>query len=390
MKTSKIIAVLVAVVAILWVLSGMLGGDGANDTGASSGSAAAEKSAAPKKMRVQVTPSTAQVYQQIVQVTGRTQAARTVNLRAETAGQIKTIYAQEGALVARGDVLAVIEPRERGARAEEARARTSQARTEYNAAKTLYERGFGSKARLDSARAGLDGALAGQRAAGIDLDKTKIRSPFAGRLSRQYIEVGDVSAIGSDLFTIVDLNPMEVAVYVSEQDVRGVTEGQAARITLFNGDNITGTVTYIAPAADERTRTFRILIEVENNDGTIKEGVTADVSLPAQRLNAHKISPAILGLDEDGKIGIKGVDMNNRVVFHSVKILNDTADYMWVGGLPEALDIITVGQNFVTTGQQVDAVKGEKTNPVKVSIPKLNNTSLKQDTDAQKTKASIK
>lgn len=352
MRKSQFIAVFVAVFALIWVLSGIIGGD--PDT-AKNAPEQKVQSESPL-MTVRIVSSVAEAHQQTVEVAGRSQASRKVDLKAETAGQVRKINFEEGVYVKSGAVLAVIEPRERNARLEEAQQKVTQAQIEYDAARTLFERGFGSKVRLSSARAVLDGAIAARKAVEIDLDKTNIIAPFDGFLSVQHVETGDVLSVGSPVFTIVDSDPVEVVAYVSEHDVRGITQGQAAKVTLINGEDTSGEVTYIAPAADDRTRTFRILVSLPNKEGKIKEGITADVVLPAADIKAHKISPAILSLNNEGRIGIKAVDMNSTVVFYPVEVLSDSADYMWIGGLPENLDIITVGQNFVTAGQEVKAV----------------------------------
>lgn len=352
MRKSQFIAIFVAVFALIWILSGVLGGgDVAKPEHASE-----QVKAEHPLMIVRVASSVAQTHKDTVEVTGRTQASRKVDLKAETAGQVRKIHFEEGVYVKSGAVLAVVEPRERNARLEEAQQKVAQAQIEYDAARTLFERGFGSKVRLSSARAALDGAIAARKAVEIDLNKTNIIAPFDGFLSVQHVETGDVLSVGSPVFTIVDSDPIEVVAYVSEHDVRGITQGQEAKVTLINGETVSGEVTYIAPAADERTRTFRILVSLPNETGEIKEGITADVYLPAADIKAHKISPAILSLNNEGRIGIKAVDMNSTVVFYPVEVLSDSADFMWIGGLPENLDIITVGQNFVTAGQEVKAV----------------------------------
>ena len=71
---------------------------------------------------------------------------------------------------------------------------------------------------------------------------------------------------------------------------------------------------------------------------------------------AHRVSPAVLSLSNDGEIGIKAVDEDGIVLFYPVEILGGTEDLIWVGGLPETLDMIVVGQEFVLDGQQVQPV----------------------------------
>ena len=59
-------------------------------------------------------------------------------------------------------------------------------------------------------------------------------------------------------------------------------------------------------------------------------------------------------MDRDGKIGIRHIVGNNKVVFSSVEIVGDKGELVWVTGLPDKVTIITVGQEFVIEGQKVN------------------------------------
>jgi multidrug efflux system membrane fusion protein len=78
--------------------------------------------------------------------------------------------------------------------------------------------------------------------------------------------------------------------------------------------------------------------------------------VPVAELPAHRVSPAILTLTDDGKIGVKTVNAENIVEFHAVQIVGDGPDGVWLVGLPERARFITVGQDFVVTGQKVEPV----------------------------------
>ena len=66
------------------------------------------------------------------------------------------------------------------------------------------------------------------------------------------------------------------------------------------------------------------------------------------------IPPSSLTLDQDGKIGIRHIDNNNKVIFSGVEIVGDKGELVWVTGLPEKVTIITVGQEFVMEDQKVN------------------------------------
>ena len=71
---------------------------------------------------------------------------------------------------------------------------------------------------------------------------------------------------------------------------------------------------------------------------------------------AHFVSPAILTLTDQGVLGVKSLEADNIVGFHPVRILESAPNGVWIGGLPEEVTLITVGQEFVAVGQAVRPV----------------------------------
>jgi multidrug efflux system membrane fusion protein len=67
---------------------------------------------------------------------------------------------------------------------------------------------------------------------------------------------------------------------------------------------------------------------------------------------AHKISPSILILNDNGKLGIRSVE-DNLVKFHNVTILEDSESGLWITDIPKNLELIVQGQGFVEDNQKV-------------------------------------
>ena len=128
---------------------------------------------------------------------------------------------------------------------------------------------------------------------------------------------GDFVSSGSEIVTVVDLDPIEIIGFLTEKQLAGVEQGATAKIALLDKTNIEGDVTFIASVADEQTRTFRIEISVPNADHEIKEGLTAKITIPLKEVKAYKISPSILSLADNGSVGVKIVDNQNIVRFVS-------------------------------------------------------------------------
>ena len=182
----------------------------------------------------------------------------------------------------------------------------------------------------------------------------KIVAPFSGYLETLRVEEGDFLNTGAVCAALIDPDPMLIVADIAEKDIAQVELGSEASAKLISGRYISGEVTFIASSADKNTRTFRVEISVDNKDRTIRDGVSAEIYIKGKQEAAHKISPAILSLNDQGKLGVRTVTADNRVEFKEINILEDTNSGMWVSGLGEDARIITLGQEYVFQGQTVN------------------------------------
>jgi multidrug efflux system membrane fusion protein len=91
-----------------------------------------------------------------------------------------------------------------------------------------------------------------------------------------------------------------------------------------------------------------------NPEGKILDGLTASAIVKVGTAPAHLLPQSVLTLDDDGVLGVRAVE-DSTVAFYPVTILKDTREGIWVTGLPNTVDVITVGQEYVTAGQRVNA-----------------------------------
>ena len=182
----------------------------------------------------------------------------------------------------------------------------------------------------------------------------KIVAPFSGYLESLRVDEGDFLNTGAVCASLIDPNPMLLVADIAEKDIAQIQLGSEATAKLISGRHIKGQVTFIASSADKNTRTFRVEISVENKDRSIRDGVSAEIYIKGKEEPAHKISPAILSLNDQGKLGVRTVTSENRVEFKEIKILEDTNTGMWISGLGEEARIITLGQEYVFQGQTVN------------------------------------
>ena len=279
---------------------------------------------------------------------------RSTDLRAEATGQIKEVLVVKGDMVAAGDVIARFDVAQNEADLNRAQQELARAQREFDNAETLVDRGVATNDRLVQARSSLASAQAAVTAAQKALDYSEITAPFAGRIEALDLNAGEFVSAGSSVGQVVDNTPLTVTIQVPQQSLRDIKAGQTADVTFITGEELQGTVAFVGSNANSETRTFLAEITVENADGAVPAGVSAEIRIPIGEITAHFLSPAILSLDTDGTLGIKTVDAGNTVVFAKVKIERAQTDGIWVSGLPDTANIITIGQGYVTNGDKVN------------------------------------
>lgn len=308
-------------------------------------------------IKVQVETMYAEPITQFVSVYGRTAPTRTVTLSAETEGRVEKIYAQRGIPVKSGEIILELDMRDRQARVEQSRASVREHRTAYQAQISLQSEGYVSDTQLAETLAKLEAAKAELVRAELDLSNRFIRAPFDGILQDREVEVGDFVRSGDPVATFVDNMTLIVTGTLAEQEIANIKVGDEAKASLVTGQTVNGKVRYLSPVAEESTRTFKVEVEIDNMDGKLPAGVTAEMKLKSGEAIAQKISPALLTLDSSGKLGVFIVDEFQRAEFMPVTIERSETDGVWVSGLPESADVITVGQGYVSPGQQVETLR---------------------------------
>jgi multidrug efflux system membrane fusion protein len=342
----------IAILIMVWLVSGSFGDD---ETPADDAHANATGVAAPQS-KVRVRTQTAEEVVRTIVVNGKTAPARIVVLSAETDGRVELIGAERGANVERGGTIARLDERDRSARLAQAQATVKQREVEYEGRLKLQSASYVSEAQLQEAIAQLEAAKTELRRAQLDLEYMAVRAPFDGALQSRVVEIGDFLKMGDPIATFVDNRTIIVAASVSEFDARHVAVGESAEARLATGEQVRGTIRYVAPVADEATRTFAVELEIDNQAGQLRAGGTAELFIPAETVYAHRVSPSLLTLDDAGNVGIKIINSDGAVEFVVADIALATSSGVWLAGLPETATIITVGQGFVTSGAVVDTV----------------------------------
>ncbi|MEO0343288.1 MAG: efflux RND transporter periplasmic adaptor subunit [Pseudomonadota bacterium] len=302
---------------------------------------------------VQVLKSNVAGFDSGVVLRGRTEAFRDVDVAAEISGSVVSQPLRKGALVEEGQLLCQLDPGTLEAELAEARARLAEAEANNNVSASLVERGFASETTVISREASLESAMASVKRAEENLERLSIKAPFSGILETDTAELGALLQPGAICANIISLNPIKLVGFANEEQIHKLKLGTRAGARLVAGDVVEGEVTFLARSADPVTRTFRVEVTTGNEDLSLRDGATAQILIELPDTRGHLIPQSALTLDDSGALGIRAVE-KSRAVFYPVAILRDTNKGVWVDGLPDEIDIIIVGQEYVNDGGLVD------------------------------------
>jgi HlyD family secretion protein len=264
-----------------------------------------------------------------VSASGKVRALNTIKVGAEVSGQITKVYVDFNSRVRAGQVLAEIDPTRVRARVEQSEAQVAVARAnlqqtaanvararadleiqerDFDRQKALAERGFVSKAGLDiaqsklnSARNAVQVALAQTQSGGaqirqgnaelssatLDLNRTVIVAPASGVIINKLVEPGTTVAASfqtPNLFEIAaDTTKMQVEASVDEADIGQIRAGQMVSFTVdsYPDDVFKAKVRQVrqAPVEAQNVVSYLVIIDVDNVNGKLLPGMTANVEI---------------------------------------------------------------------------------------------------------------
>ena len=290
------------------------------------------------------------------------------NLAFLVAGKINNRYVNIGDKVTAGQVLMTIDPKDidqalAASQAQLASAIANQKLAADNAERftKLYKGGAVSQAVYDQYQTQLDAANATLRQAQaqttVDLNKTeytKLRSDANGVVANIIGEIGQVTAAGNPLVTVVQNGEREVQINVPESKLSALELGQMAFVNFWAlpGAQATGTISEIAPMADALTKTYRVRVAIKDMPAEAKLGMTAKVTFNNGKAE-HFLLPAtaIYQTDKQAKVWLV---KDNKANLADISIAGySDNNVIVVSGLKAGDVVVTAGINKLVPDQSV-------------------------------------
>jgi HlyD family secretion protein len=291
-------------------------------------------------------------------------------LKAEASGPLMERVVQEGARVEKGALIARLRNREERIALEEARAKLLTAQAKFQSqyvtnSDTLADSEWlastdttGSNALRSTRRAtqaavsGLTAARQAVERAKLNLERTRITAPFAGRVADLQLDEGQYVSRGSEICTLLRDARMKVHVDVLESDLVDVREGATARVhvpALGPPDDdsavFEGTVWTINPQVSPESGTGRVAVAVPNPNRRLVSGLFTNVKLETERLQDRLVVPDEAVLVRQGRDLVFIVE-DGRAQWSYVNVGARSGDYVEITKGMAPGDTVAVDGHF--------------------------------------------
>lgn len=202
-------------------------------------------------------------------------------------------------------------------------------------------------------------AQAGVNSAQIQLNNASTTTPITGIVSAKDVKVGQLASSQSGSVTIIDSSSFIAEVNVPDKVVGKIQVGQSVQVSVSALDNkkVTGVIDKISPNSNSKDNSYTVKVKIDNSTGELKAGMFARVALPSEKKDniltvpneALKMENNVnyLYLADNGKVKKASVD---------VGISNEKVTEI-TGNIKEGMEVIVEGQNLLSNGDKVNAVK---------------------------------
>ena len=192
------------------------------------------------------------------------------------------------------------------------------------------------------------------------LDFTVISAPQDGWLETINVEIGEFASDNKPVAHLMGLQELILDVPVPQARIADISIGDRAAVEIIGHGMVSGTVSKIASTANSATRTFTVEVSLPNTNGALRAGMSAEASITIDSVQAFKISPAHLNVDEDGQLTAKVVDADNKVATKAVSLVRSSGNSAYISGLADGTIVLAAGQAFLSEGEVVRYQLGEE------------------------------
>jgi membrane fusion protein (multidrug efflux system) len=194
---------------------------------------------------------------------------------AKVGGEVRELLVEEGDEVDKGQILARLDGERLRLELNESQAKLRKMQRDYERNVDLQVKGLISDGDFEKIKYEMEALKAAFNLASLELDYTQIRAPIDGVVARRFVKLGNTISDGDALFKVTSLEPLVAYLHVPEREYRNIDPGQPVGIEIdaLASETIVATVSRVSPIVDPQTGTFKITVEILNEQRRIKPGM---------------------------------------------------------------------------------------------------------------------
>ena len=277
---------------------------------------------------------------------------------AKVDGEVREVLVEEGDEVRADQVIARLDGDRLRLELNESEARLRKMQRDFERNKDLRSKGLLSEGDFEKLQYDLEALQASYNLASLELDYTQIRAPISGVISERYIKLGNTISVGDRLYRVTSLDPLVAYLHVPEREYRQIAAGQPVGLAVdaLDGPPIVATVTRVSPVIDPVTGTFKITIEIRDEQRRIKPGMFARVGVVYDtQVNALQVPRSAL-VEDLGETSVFVVE-DGVAVRRAVETgISNRGMVEIISGLSDDDEVITVGQVGLQPDSRVEVI----------------------------------
>lgn len=253
---------------------------------------AAEQNAGQASPPVQKLPVDVKVVQasplnQKETVAGSILPNREVIITSELSKKVTSVLFQDGSFVKKDEALYQLDNADVLARLKQVQADLYLAQLNEQRLSALLKTETIRQEEYDGAYARLQSLLASQDLVKVELSKTTIRAPFAGKIGLTKVHSGGFVSMGMPLVSLQEQSTLKIQFAVSEKYANILEKGRKISFgTINQKENYSATIVATEAGIDPNTRNMLIYASASNTNGTLKPGMSVRVSFPTTEENS--------------------------------------------------------------------------------------------------------
>jgi membrane fusion protein (multidrug efflux system) len=284
-------------------------------------------------------------------------------------GEIREILAEEGDIVSKGQVLARLDGDRLRLELGESEARLRKLQRDYERNVDLSEKGLISAGDFEKIKFEMEALQASYNLAKLELDYTQIRAPIDGVVSERFIKLGETINASDPVFRVTSFDPLVAYLHIPEREYRNIKADQAVSISIdaLQGPSIIASVTRVSPVVDPETGTFKITIEIYDEQRRIKPGMFGRISVVYdQHANVLQVPRSAI-IDEVSQTSVFVVESDIAVRKAVETGFSDEGMIEITSGVTDDDDVVTVGQIGLKPDARVTVINADEETEIQVT-----------------------